>query len=218
MNGFLVAKEFDSNVGQNPSQLQIHGACYRGSLSCPAGGIPLNDWRSIDGSQEDFRGESGAVLLRLTPHAYPDGVGDVIVEGPNPRSISNLVTDNPEDIIVPTTSDMLWAWGQLINHNVGLTEFDHTEPLDITSVDCATDIICTIPFQRSEHTMLAGVREQINRIISFLDASMVYGSDHERATALRELEGGRLKVSANDLTPFNVDGLGNAALPSNVTE
>jgi hypothetical protein len=52
-------------------------------------------------------------------------------------------------------------------------------------------------------------RQQINRISSFIDGSMVYGSDAARAKALRTLEGGRLKTSANNLPPLNTEGFAN---------
>ncbi|MGB3494710.1 MAG: exosortase-dependent surface protein XDP2 [Elainellaceae cyanobacterium] len=43
-----------------------------------------------------------------------------------------------------------------------------------------------------------------NLVTSFMDASMVYGSDEERASALRTNDGtGRLKVSDGELLPFN---------------
>ncbi len=53
-------------------------------------------------------------------------------------------------------------------------------------------------------TDLANPRRHPNLVTSYLDASIVYGSDDERATALRALDGtGRLKTSPGDLLPFN---------------
>ncbi len=54
-------------------------------------------------------------------------------------------------------------------------------------------------------------RQQVNEITAWIDASNVYGSDAERAMALRTLDGtGRLKTSAGNLLPFNTQGLSNA--------
>jgi heme peroxidase/glucodextranase-like protein len=52
--------------------------------------------------------------------------------------------------------------------------------------------------------------QQINDITSFIDASVVYGSDPTRANALRTFKDGMLKTSANDLPPLNTVGLPNA--------
>jgi peroxidase len=72
-----------------------------------------------------------------------------------------------------------------------------------------------IPFNRSEFDPATGVpgarREVINSITSYIDASLVYGSDAVRAAALRTHQGGRLKTSANGLLPpLNNTGLPNA--------
>lgn len=53
-------------------------------------------------------------------------------------------------------------------------------------------------------------RQQVTEISAFLDASMVYGSDTNRANALRSFTGGKLKTSGNNLLPLNTNGLPNA--------
>jgi RHS repeat-associated protein len=45
--------------------------------------------------------------------------------------------------------------------------------------------------------------EHPNLVSSFLDGNIVYGSDADRALALRSLQGGKLKTSAGNLLPFN---------------
>jgi len=53
-------------------------------------------------------------------------------------------------------------------------------------------------------------RQQVTKISTFIDASMVYGSDTTRANALRIFSGGLLKTSAGNLPPLNTAGLENA--------
>ncbi|MEF8722224.1 MAG: peroxidase family protein [Candidatus Accumulibacter delftensis] len=69
------------------------------------------------------------------------------------------------------------------------------------------------PFLRSNYDSSTGIsspREQINEITSYLDASMIYGSDEARALALRTLGGdGKLKTSSGNLLPLNTFGLDN---------
>ncbi|HTP26281.1 MAG TPA: peroxidase family protein, partial [Anaeromyxobacteraceae bacterium] len=53
-------------------------------------------------------------------------------------------------------------------------------------------------------------RQQTNELSSYLDGSVVYGSDPTRAAALRTFEGGELAMSAGGLPPLNTAGLSNA--------
>jgi|CXWL01.1.fsa_nt_gi RHS repeat-associated protein len=52
-------------------------------------------------------------------------------------------------------------------------------------------------------TSTANPLQHPNLVTSFLDGNIVYGSDPDRALALRTLEGGKLKTSAGNLLPFN---------------
>ena len=68
-----------------------------------------------------------------------------------------------------------------------------------------------IELDRSLYEMIHGVREQLNVITAFIDASQVYGSDEARAMELRTLDGtGTLKVSRGNLLPYNIHGFPNA--------
>jgi hypothetical protein len=169
------------------------------------GHIPLSSVRSFDGLAEDPRSGNEAELLRLSGAAhYPDGLGldlNMFTE-PNARGISNAVC-NPATLATAPgksrASDMLWQWGQFMDHDIGLTE-GHDEEFTITSPDCMnSDLICTIPFQRAIHHFTNGIREQINEITGFLDASNVYGHTLERNTALREFSAGRMKMTPDGL-------------------
>ena len=52
-------------------------------------------------------------------------------------------------------------------------------------------------------------RQQTTVISSYLDGSMIYGSDATRANALRSFTGGALKTSDGNLPPLNTEGLAN---------
>jgi hypothetical protein len=65
-----------------------------------------------------------------------------------------------------------------------------------------------IPLRRDQFDPATGTGpdnplQHPNVITSYIDASMVYGSDAHRATALRTFSGGELKTSAGNLLPFD---------------
>ena len=182
------------------------------------------EFRSIDGSGNNVAnpewGSAGTELLRLTTIGYGDGAGTPSGAGlASAREISNLCVAQPEPI--PNSlgaSDMLWQWGQFLDHDIDLTpEADPSEPFDIAVPfgDLWFDPFATgqetIPLNRSFGSVVNGVRQQVNGITAYIDASNVYGSDPERTLELRALDGtGRLATSVGDLLPFNENGLPNA--------
>lgn len=59
-------------------------------------------------------------------------------------------------------------------------------------------------------TTIDNPRQQINQITTYIDGSMVYGSDDVRAAELRSFDNGLLRVSDHNLLIFNDAGLPNA--------
>lgn len=117
----------------------------------------------------------------------------------NPRVISNVVCHGPAVLNTKRLSDLFWTWGQFVDHEIDLTpEHSPKEYLNITSPsDDPALPNATIPFTRSRYTLVDGQREHPNVISAYMDATNVYGSSSQRASALRAHDGsGKLLVGS----------------------
>jgi len=195
----------------------------------PPGQIPPPGpgFRSIDGSGNNLAadrvGAANTALLRLLPAAYADGLSALAgPERPGAREVSNAVCAQDESRPNPRgASDFLWQWGQFVDHDIDLTDgTDPPEPAPI-AVPAGDPFFdpdgtgqVSMEVNRSVYDTDTGAddpRQQLNEITAWIDASNVYGSDAERAAALRANDGsGRLRTSEGDLLPFNEDGQPNA--------
>ncbi len=177
------------------------------------------EYPSIDGSNNNLQhatwGKAFTPFKRLAQATYADGISAMNdSELPSPREISNLCFDQSDDNPNHySATDFLWQWGQFLDHDITLTpvlEPAETAKIAIPSGDMFFDPFATgakeMGFSRSAHVLVGGVRQQMNAITAFVDASQVYGSDRHRQLELRTLDGtGRLKESAGRLLPFNTN-------------
>lgn len=188
--------------------------------------------RSIDGRNNNVQnhswGSANSQLLRLVPPEYEDGKAQPSgAARPNVRKISNIVAVQDAPVYnKKNATDMLWQWGQFLDHDIDLTGAampPEPYPISIPSGDPYFDPQFTgtqeMPLNRSGYDHATGLttdnpRQQLNHITAFIDASMVYGSNPIRARALRTNDGtGRLKTSPGNFLPFNTQGLPNAGGP-----
>ena len=190
--------------------------------------------RNIDGSDNNplDLGMPGQNLLRISDAGYEDLIS--IPRGgnnpdstlPSAREISNIVVAQSVSIPNPQgASDMLWQWGQIMDHDLDLTlpgsgAFHIAIPLGDPIFDLGNTGTQIMPFTRSSFDPSTGdsalnPREQTNVLTAFIDGSMVYGSDSVRANFLRDLDAdnGKLKLDAEGLLPLNTDGLPNGNGP-----
>lgn len=190
------------------------------------------EFRSIDGSgnnlTNDLWGSAGSLFLRKLKSSYGDGIltlggGD----RPSAREISNAVMAQDGDMPSAVgTSDLFWLWGQFIDHDIDLTKGHeagqeehanipvptgdpHFDPLNTGTQEIH---LTRSGFDAGTGTDVDNPREQVNEITSFIDASMVYGSDDARAAALRT-SGGKLATSADDMLPIDDGSFPNAGGP-----
>ncbi len=180
--------------------------------------------RSIDGTGNNLAdptlGTAGTEFTRIVDADYIDGVSEPSGEDrASAREISNIIFDQDESILNDRgLSDIVWQWGQFIDHDITLTEeaaedehvaFNIEVPLGDEAFDPFATGSQEIDLTRSgvaEGTGIDSVAQQVNGITAFIDGSMVYGSDAETAESLRAFEGGRLATSENDLLPIGESG------------
>lgn len=171
-------------------------------------------YRTIDGTRNNLWypnwGATDIILKRELPSAYgfPDPLNSLAGNTrKSPREISNIVCKQASTgTKTKNMSSFVFTWGQFIDHDITLTEEGHTEDAPIFLPPNENSFAVPIRFMRSKAkpgTGISSPREQINLITSWLDASMVYGSDQHRASWLRTYQNGKLKTSAGNLLPYN---------------
>ncbi len=166
-------------------------------------------------------GVVGSELSRFAER-YPTTDGENLTfwdreDIPNPREISNSLCQ--EDQSHPDSrglSDYNWLWGQFITHDI-----DHTTTQDGRTPNQDQPDTAYIPISENDEWMgfpgglqmrffrslvaegtgdgdPLNQREHPNTISTWIDGSVVYGSDEGRANWLREYQDGRMKVSDFD--------------------
>ena len=167
--------------------------------------------QSLDGSANNAAnpgwGRVGTNYPRNAPARYADG-RSAQVTGPNSRYVSNRIFNDesfrengerfaPNLLSENQVTQWGWAWGQFIDHTIGLVSGrgpgDPTGEVANIAVDDADPLEqvadpAQIPFVRSAPaagTGVTGPRQQVNTVSSYIDGSAVYGTTTQRLEWLR---------------------------------
>jgi hypothetical protein len=139
---------------------------------------------------------------------------------PSARDISNKLFHQIQSI--PSKrylSDLLVQWGQFLSHDIDFSSplsantSDERIPISVPKFDIHFDPYGIgnqyLPFIRSAYDgdctgRLTGTpREQVNKLTSYIDGSMVYGVSEEVATKLRTLKNGKMKLQSDGIIPVS---------------
>ncbi|XP_022084988.1 peroxidase-like [Acanthaster planci] len=187
----LSAKDLEQRILQIREALGERQACDSASPG----------YRTIDGTCNNIgkreQGSAGATMKRLMDNAYDDGLSQprtTSVNGgplPSPRKVSLAVFNNARTMVKNFTQVGMHL-AQLANHDIAGINcagcaakgecfpilIDDNDPVFGAKQDCFN-------FRRSIYQAdSSGVRQQINFVTSYLDASFAYGSDDTTAAQL----------------------------------
>ena len=182
------------------------------AVSSEAATPPPQPSRTLDGSGNNQQypawGAAGDFYSRVAAPHYADGVG-AMVAGPSARYISNRVFNDVGQNLFSENeiTQWGWAWGQFIDHDIGLRDetpaesapipFDANDPLEQFSNE-----VGQLEFARTPG--VGSPRQQVNTLSSFIDASKVYGVTAARDDWLRQ--GARLLLPGGYLPRADARG------------
>jgi hypothetical protein len=170
-------------------------AAALGVASRAADSVPV---RTLDGSSNNADhpswGRAGTQYARVARPTYADGIGQM-VSGPPARYVSNRVfNDGGQNLFSENgISQWGWAWGQFIDHDIGLRDERPAEDASIPydkhdKLEDFANNLGALAFSRTPaapETGTSAPRQQINTLSSFIDASNVYGVTTDRLDWLR---------------------------------
>lgn len=172
--------------------------------------------RTLDGSNNNLSnvtwGQTNTQEIRLTPVDYLDGISTIRTDihgRPNAREVSTAVFSqltNQQFLDENNLSEMTWAWGQFVDHDIdftdgGMESHDITIPATDPAFALDSDGIINAgrkAFFPGSGTSAANPRQFSNFITTWLDGSVVYGSDAIRANALRTNGGTGAKLRTHE--------------------
>ncbi|MBV9644574.1 MAG: peroxidase family protein [Verrucomicrobia bacterium] len=161
----------------------------------------LREFRPIGGSgnnlqNPDLNVAPGAPELALAPLNFAPGTNDGLANGPNARTISNLIAGGTGangqngQTTDPVASAWLYVFGQFVDHDLDLEETLPTSaPIDIAvpSGDPVFTPGRVIAMTRDTRSPITNTI--INTVAGYLDLSQLYGSTTAVAASLRNPDG-----------------------------
>ncbi len=134
--------------------------------------------------------------LAIAPLNFAPGTTDGLVDGPNPRTISNVISGGTgangqnEQTTDPTASAWIYVFGQFVDHDLDLEETPANSAeinIMVPNDDPVFVAGTVIPMTRDTRDPKTGTI--INTVAGYLDLSQLYGSSTDVANSLRNPDG-----------------------------
>lgn len=181
-----------------PDPSDQHEPTDHAALSEPRRPSSMSRYRTFNGTDngapERNVGRTGRPLrdLGLTPTRFDPA------RSPNPRKVSTVVCSRGANRPDPfDRSEMVWAWGQFLDHELDLISTVDDEPMTIVVPNDDPRVEwrgSTMTVNRSARDDASGLP---NEHTAYVDASNVYGTRKKHAKALRTGTGGLLRHSTS---------------------
>lgn len=178
----------------------------------------LNQFRPIGGSGNNLEHPQldavpGAPELAVAPLNFAPGTQDGLVNGPNPRVISNVIAGGTgangvnAETDDPVASAWLYVFGQFVDHDLDLED----TPTTTAAINIAVPPNDPVFAPGTSIAMTRDVRDPatntiVNTTAGYLDLSQLYGSTAAIASSLRNPDG-TLQTSDNGLALPVADGV-----------
>lgn len=163
--------------------------------------VACGNVRTLDGSCNNINhpnwGKANTQYLRVGKAHYEDGIEEPL-EGPRARYISNRIINDVGQNLFSERGVSHWefVWGQFLDHTFGRAEndgndfmpiiFSNGDPLEGFENDFGIISFTRTPAAPGTGTSETNVRQQINTVSSYIDASPVYGLTNDRLEWIRE--------------------------------
>ena len=141
--------------------------------------------------------------MKLAPLNFAPGTANGLISGPNPRTISNVISGGTSaqgqngQTTDPVASAWLYVWGQFVDHDLGLEAAPlTTDAINITIPANDPDVTAGTVISMTRAVRSPATNTIINTVAGYLDLSQLYGSTQAMADSLRN-EDGTLKGSPN---------------------
>jgi peroxidase len=177
----------------------------------------LSEFRPIGGTGNNLRFPGlnaipGSPEIALTPLNFAPGTNDGLVNGPNPRTISNVISGGTGangqngQTTDPKLSAWLYVFGQFVDHDLDLEETPLSNPqINIVIPPNDPNPLAGTMIAMNRDTRSPVTNTIINTTAGYLDLSQLYGSDPATAASLRNADG-TLATSDNGLALPVVNG------------